>query len=188
MKIYIIRHGQTDWNLLNKIQGSKDIELNKTGIIQAENTIDKFNEYNFDLIICSPLKRAKQTAEIINREKNIPIIYDKSLMERDFGDFEGKQLDIDENLIANLNANLKINNIECAVDFYNRVSKFLDYIKKNFSDKKILLVTHGGTSRAIESYFYGIDENGNMPPMTLNNCEIREYKFKSERRIYYDNN
>lgn len=179
MKIHIIRHGQTDWNLLNKIQGKIDIELNQNGILQAKNIINKINNYNFDLIICSPLKRAKQTAEIINRDKNIKIIYDKALIERDFGDFEGTISNFDEDPLYNLKLNIKTKNIETAKQLYIRVSNLLDYIKDNLNDKNILLVTHGGTSRAIEAYFFGIDENGNMPPETLNNCEIREYTFKN---------
>ncbi len=62
LELYIMRHGETQWNHLNKIQGQKDIELNKTGIAQAEKAREEFNKYEFDLIICSPLKRAKQTA------------------------------------------------------------------------------------------------------------------------------
>jgi len=177
MKIYIIRHGQTDWNLINKIQGQKDVSLNKSGIMQAEKVRDEIEKYDFDLIICSPLKRAKQTAEIINQNKNVQIIYDKALMERGLGDFEGTQSNFDENPIYNLKLNLEINNIEPAKKFYDRVLNLLNYIKNNLADKKILLVTHGGTVRAIETYFFGTDEKGDMPPETLKNCEIRQYEF-----------
>ena len=179
MKIYIIRHGQTDWNLIDKIQGQKDTVLNKTGVMQAENARNEIEKYDFDLIICSPLKRAKQTAEIINKNKKIEIIYNEDLMERGLGSFEGTQSNIDEIPICNLKMNLEINNIETAKELYARVSKLLDYIKNDLNDKKILLVTHGGTARAIETYFFGVDENGNMPPETLKNCEIREYTFKN---------
>lgn len=178
MKLYIIRHGQTDWNLINRIQGQKDVNLNKTGIMQAEKAREKIEKIEFDLIICSPLMRAKQTAKIINQNKNVEIIYDKALMERGLGEFEETQSNFDENPIYNLKMNLEINNIETAKRFYDRVSNLLDYIKNNLNDKKILLVTHGGTARAIETYFFGVDENGNMPPETLGNCEIREYTFK----------
>ena len=59
MKLYVIRHGQTDWNLIGKIQGQTDIKLNQTGITQAEKVRDEIEKYDFCLIICSPLKRAK---------------------------------------------------------------------------------------------------------------------------------
>ena len=66
MKIYVMRHGQTDWNLAGKAQGRTDIELNDTGIEQAKQTKKQIDNYKIDLIICSPLKRARKTAEIIN--------------------------------------------------------------------------------------------------------------------------
>lgn len=177
MKLYVIRHGQTDWNLIGKIQGQTDIELNQTGITQAEKVRDEIEKYDFDLIICSPLKRAKQTAEIINQNKNVEIIYDEALMERGFGNYEGTQINFDENPISNLELNVEINNIEPAKQFYDRVSRLLEYIRNNLEDKKILLVTHGGTIKAIETYLYGTDENVNMSPNILKNCEIREYEL-----------
>jgi len=61
MKLYVVRHGQTDWNINGKIQGQKDIELNDTGILQARSLKEEFNKLDVDLIMCSPLKRAKRT-------------------------------------------------------------------------------------------------------------------------------
>ena len=66
MKIYVLRHGQTSWNVDRKIQGKQDTELNEVGIKQAYEAKKKFNTLNIDLIMCSPLKRTKQTAQIIN--------------------------------------------------------------------------------------------------------------------------
>jgi broad specificity phosphatase PhoE len=177
MKIYVIRHGQTEWNKNGIIQGQQDIELNETGIEQARNQIKIFNEYNFDLIISSTLKRAQKTAQIINSEKNVDIIYDDRLRERNFGDYEGTPSNFDEDPIYNLKTNIKENNIETAQELYNRVSEILDEIKEKYNDKKILLVTHGGTTRAIETYFNGTN-NDIMPPETIKNCEIREYEYK----------
>ena len=176
MKVYIIRHGQTDWNIIKKIQGQKDIELNKTGISQATEKIQIFNKYNFDLIICSTLKRAMKTAQILNSERNIPIIYTDALRERQFGELEGVISDFDEDPMYDINTNLKEKNIEPVLDLYKRVSDLLNEVKEKYKDKKVLLVTHGGTSRAIEAYFKGT-ENGIMPPETLQNCEIREYEY-----------
>ena len=56
MKLYVMRHGQTDWNVLGKIQGISDTELNETGIKQAKEAKEKFNQLEIDLIFCSPLK------------------------------------------------------------------------------------------------------------------------------------
>ena len=177
MKIYLMRHGLTDWNLNNKIQGQKDTELNEIGIQQAKNAKEKFNSYNFDLIICSPLKRTKLTAEIINNDKKIEILYSDALIERGLGDYEGLSTEIEEDLIYNYNLNLHDKNIEPVVDLCVRISKLLDYIKMNLYNKKVLLVTHSGTARAIEAYFYGINKDGELPAENLKNCEFREYTF-----------
>ena len=90
MEILLTRHGQTEWNLLKKVQGKADIELNEKGIQQAEETRDFLKNEKIDLILCSPLKRALQTAEIINQGRNIRMIIDERVSERDFGEFEGK--------------------------------------------------------------------------------------------------
>ena len=178
MKIWIIRHGQTDWNKNGKIQGSTDIELNETGIKQAEEVIPTFNEHNFDLIISSTLKRAMKTAQIINREKNVEIIYDKRLIERHCGDYEGTPTTLDEEPLFNILTNVSTHNIETVKELYERVYSILTEVKEKYNDKKVLLVTHGGTTRAIETFFYGVDKNGIMPPETIKNCEIREYEYK----------
>ena len=91
-KLLFTRHGQTEWNVLGKVQGRADIGLNEKGKQQAEETRKTLENEKIDLIICSPLLRAKQTAEIINKNRNIPIIYDDDIIERDFGEFEGIKL------------------------------------------------------------------------------------------------
>ena len=177
MKLYVIRHGQTNWNLKGIIQGQKDIELNDKGINEARKAKDEFNSLKIDLIMCSPLKRAKETAKILNTDKNINIIYKSELIERGLGDFEGESCITEEDDIYNYHMNKTIRNIEPVVDLCNRVNDLIDEIKNKYKGKNILLVTHSGTARAIERYFYGIDENGDLLPENLKNCEIREYEI-----------
>lgn len=81
MKLLVVRHGRTDWNDLKKIQGAADIELNEEGIKQAEEVSKKLANEKIDLIISSPLKRTRKTSEIINKERNINIIYDDRIKE-----------------------------------------------------------------------------------------------------------
>ncbi len=81
MKIYYVRHGQTEWNKLNKIQGIVDMPLNEEGIKQAYKTKEIINNIEFDCAICSPLKRTRQTLDIILEGRSIPVIYDKRLIE-----------------------------------------------------------------------------------------------------------
>lgn len=171
MKLYVMRHGQTDWNVLGKIQGCTDIELNVTGVEQAKNAKQEFNKYDIDLILCSPLKRTRKTAEIINEDRKIPIIYDKRIMERGFGDFEGKYFrEVESNFTDGMgnsfwdyHVNLTYKNVEPVVELCEKVWNFLDEVKEKYHDKSVLLVTHGGTAKVINSYFEGIDENGILP-------------------------
>lgn len=84
-----MRHGKTDWNAKHKLQGRTDIPLNEEGIQMAEQAKEKYKDVNFDICYCSPLVRAKQTAEIVLEGRNIPIVYDDRLMEMCFGVYEG---------------------------------------------------------------------------------------------------
>ena len=126
MKLYVIRHGQTNWNLKGIIQGQKDIELNDKGINEARKAKAEFNSLKIDLIMCSPLKRAKETAKILNTDKNINIIYKSELIERGLGDFEGESCITEEDDIYNYHMNKTIRNIEPVVDLCNRVNELID--------------------------------------------------------------
>ena len=93
MIVKFIRHGETDLNNpVRRMQGISNYDINENGIKQAETTRDKLSNEEFDLIITSPLKRAMHTAQIINATKNIPIIIDKRIIERDYGQLEGKPI------------------------------------------------------------------------------------------------
>ena len=93
MKIYYVRHGQTDLNLAQKMQGGgTEKELNETGISQAYSTKKELENVKYDLVICSPMKRAKQTAEIINQDRNVPTVVDERIRERRLGELEGHEI------------------------------------------------------------------------------------------------
>lgn len=122
MNIYVTRHGETDWNkkLISEKEGKQlngliatdddNIELNDNGIKQAKDIKEKIKNKKIDLIICSPLTRARQTARIINKNRNIPIIYDTQISVREFGEFKGKKanIDFDFNRILELQSKYKI--------------------------------------------------------------------------------
>lgn len=87
--LYIMRHGRTDWNDLHKLQGRTDIPLNDCGREMAEKAREEYKDVNFDICYCSPLSRARETAEILLKDRDIPIIYDDRLLEMSFGIYEG---------------------------------------------------------------------------------------------------
>lgn len=192
MEIFVTRHGQTDWNVLEKLQGQTDIELNDIGRQQAKETGELIKNENIDLIISSPLKRAKETAQIINRNFNVSIIEDNRLMERRFGKCEGltkndrkklKEINPEINDIWNYNKNINFNNMETMKEFRSRIYEFLDDMIKDYKDKNILIVTHGGTSVYIKCYFLKIPleklvDRGEVIK-GLKNCEIAKFKIEN---------
>lgn len=87
--LYVIRHGRTEWNLIKKLQGQTDIPLDDEGIRMAKEAHDLYMDVNFDRCFCSPLTRARETAQLLLEGRDIPIEYDDRLKEINFGDYEG---------------------------------------------------------------------------------------------------
>ena len=89
MRIYLVRHGETAWNKEGRVQGSEDIPLNEKGIELAEITSEGMKDIPMDVIFSSPLIRARKTAEIMRRGRDISVIVDQRLQEMSFGRYEG---------------------------------------------------------------------------------------------------
>ena len=89
MKIYIIRHGETDWNKVRRLQGRSDIPLNEEGRRLARITGEALSSVNFRAIYTSPLRRAKETAMLVKGDRQIDVIEDERLQEISFGIYEG---------------------------------------------------------------------------------------------------
>ena len=87
--LYIMRHGKTDWNALRKIQGRTDIPLNDEGRAMAAAAAEEYKDVHLDVCFCSPLVRARETAEILLRGRDVPIVFDDRLQEMSFGIYEG---------------------------------------------------------------------------------------------------
>ncbi len=183
MKILVTRHGKTDWNEEGRLQGRTDIHLNSIGIEQAKETKEKLKNEKIDLIICSPLTRAKQTADIINEERNIPIRYDERLIEMCYGEYEGKIFEeIDYFDFWNISDLSKAQGAETINGLLKRVAEYIEELK-NYKEENILLVTHNGICRAINAYFNGIPENNNILALGIKNCEFVEYKFRRKKKF-----
>ena len=89
--LYLMRHGQTDWNIVHKLQGRTDIPLNENGRQMAKEACQKYQDINIDKCFCSPLQRARETAELMLEGRNISIELDDRLQEMSFGTFEGEE-------------------------------------------------------------------------------------------------
>ena len=179
MNLYVIRHGQTEWNVLKKMQGSVDIPLNEKGLEQAEITKSNLNDISLDVILCSPLIRAKQTADIINSDRNLEIIIDDRLRERTYGEFEGTSKNsFNYNDFWAYNKNLKYDKAENIQDFFKRIYDLLDEVKSKYYDKNVLIVTHAGVMKAIECYANGMMEDEEIGPFLPDNASVQKYKIK----------
>lgn len=186
MEIYVVRHGQTDFNIKKVFQGHIDIPLNEVGKEQAKETALKFKNIDVDMILASPLQRALQTAEPISQITGIPITIEESLIERSFGDMEGKQNREDWNIkmMLDYEKNYDLEHIEPIQSLFKRIYDFLDEITEKYHNKRVVLVTHGAVSQPIECYFNGmptIIDFEHLEPLTLKNCEVRKYEKQHNR-------
>ena len=161
MEIFVVRHGQTDYNVKHLFQGYSDIPLNDIGMEQAKETARKFENIRIDLILVSPLKRALQTAEYIKNVTKSQMIIEDRLIERCFGNMEGHENRKDWNIqmMLDYDKNYKKENIEPIQEFFKRIYDFLEDITEKYADKTIVLVTHGAVSQPIECYFKGMPDN-----------------------------
>ncbi len=87
--LYIMRHGKTDWNERHKIQGRTNIPLNEEGRQMARDAAVEYRDVHFDVCYCSPMIRARETAELLLAGRDVPIIFDERLVEMSFGSYEG---------------------------------------------------------------------------------------------------
>lgn len=160
MKLYLLRHGSTDWNKLMLLQGQTDIPLNEDGINAARKCGEEMANIPFHKIYTSTLKRAYKTAELIRGSRNIPIVKDERIIEACFGELEG--IDISRIPDGHLQgaytaffqdpANYKpVNGGEPFENLVDRASSFLEEIvAKEPSDSHILVVAHGAVIKALQ--------------------------------------
>ena len=174
MKVYIVRHGEVPHNAL-KQYNNENQDLNENGIRQANELKEKIKNINYDIIISSPLLRAKHTAQIINVNNKKILINDK-LKERDPGDLSGKPLTVtNRDEYWNYNTTIRYGTSENIREFFKRIYNFLEDLKKE-DYESVLIVAHSGVSKAFNGYFEGI-KDGMFLDRGLRNCEIKEYEI-----------
>lgn len=157
--IYLIRHGETDWNIQGRLQGHTDIPLNEKGEEQALGLKEKFTDLHFSAVYSSDLSRAKKTASIILDQKKIEIVETAALRERYMGLWEGKLKSelttwFNENNLSTVDYSKEKylafkwqNDIESYADVYKRLSEFIQSHK--ILGSTLLLSSHGGVLRSV---------------------------------------
>lgn len=176
MKIYSTRHGQTAYNKQEIILGTTDIDLDETGEKQAQELAEKINELgNIDLMIVSPMKRAMKTARAVAEKCGIDMVIDERLREWDYGEYEGKSRFTEGFAENKINFGVRMGKSgESLLQLSHRVYTALDDIISRYRDKNVLIVSHGGICRVIETYFNDMttDEFANW---FMDNCGLIEY-------------
>lgn len=195
MEIIFIRHGQTDVNKDNRLQGANvDAPLNNVGRAYAKKAAASFDPSSFDHVFVSPLKRAVETAEIFTKGQK-ELHPDARLLEFDFGEWDGQSMDdilakhsdvVDPWGKINRNYVKYAKNGESYEDFEKRCGTFLNEIYQKYPDKKILVVAHGRLIRMMAAYYL---TDGDMDQFdTVANCALTKFSVRDgiARMVYYN--
>lgn len=175
MKLYLVRHGQTEKNKYGLVQGQTEADLSLKGIEDAKKLQNLISSLNIDVVISSPLRRAIDTARIITDNK-YPINIDDRIIERNWGMCEGVSIEtVDTVKCWNFYINTCENKIEKVQDFMKRLSEFLEDIRIKYSDKNVLVVTHSAVLRGMHYLINGIPDDGDMSKIDIPNLRIIEY-------------
>lgn len=177
--LYIMRHGKTDWNVRHKLQGRTDIPLNDEGRMMAAEAGKQYSDIHFDICYSSPLERAKETAEIFLKGRNVPVYTDDRLVEMGFGIYEGiensfaiKDCPINS-LFKNPEDYVTVEGGESFEQLFARTGEFIDNVvmPQVNCGKDILIVGHGAMNCSIIAKFRGKPLDKFWDGMT-DNCQV----------------
>lgn len=189
-EIFLVRHGETEWNMLGKFQGSTDIPLSENGIKQAGYLKKRFNN-NFDYIYASPLKRAVKTAAILSEDSGVQVKIKEGMREIDFGEWEGltseqlretygkeyeswKNDEVNGYLMGGEDFSLKLAG--------ERAKKAIYEIAEECKGKRVIIVAHGGIIKAALIAIYGWSMTM-YTKMIFGNTSVSKLCFEDDSKI-----
>lgn len=189
-KLHLIRHGETDWNVEKRYQGSQDIPLNSRGRLQAAEVGKSLQDLQFAAIYSSHLKRAVETAEIIRGERNLQVEQFADLKEGCYGSLEGKtfsEIEAQFGYRMDLAKHHELSNqeklhyrlvpdAESGFEVTQRVIPVLEQIAQKHLDQDVLIVTHGGVIRALLVYLADHDWSSTK----IQNGQIVTFFYKDD--------
>lgn len=172
----LLRHGQTEWNILKKIQGSADSPLSEDGKKQTAAWIDTLKTYDWDRIIASDLGRVRATVDILNQELCLPVSFDPRLREQHWGDWEGLTLPfVQQNCKEDLARRVAMGwefaapGGETRRAVKDRVLKTLLESAEKWPGQKILVICHQGVVKSVLYSFDGRDFLPGEDPLLQHN-------------------
>jgi probable phosphoglycerate mutase len=179
---YFLRHGETDWNKQGLMQGHTDIPLNETGRLQARAAVEALSRLPIDRIVASPLVRAYETAEIVNRVLQKPLLTDGGIKERHFGSMEGMthaEMDRQRSAwMADGSLEVEENGYPCPPEaepygvFKTRTIETLDKYLGDDVNGNVLFVAHGGVYRVLRRCLFSeLDHSANAQPFYFEKVE-----------------
>ena len=169
--LLLARHGETDWNRESRWQGWADPPLNETGREQARALRDQLRETPFDAVYSSDLRRAHETAEIVAAPHDVPVFADPGLREIDVGSWSGlTHAEIEERFPG-----AERPDGETREQHLARVLAAVERIARSHFGERLLLVTHGGSMRALRSHV------SDEPFHPIANCGVIELHFRDDR-------
>lgn len=165
-RIFLIRHGETDWNVIGRYQGQADPPLNQPGWDQANVLAEKLLNEHLDVLYSSPLLRASQTARVITGRLQIPLRLDPRLMEIHQGDWQGRLRAEIENLYPDLFRRWESEpwevsppNGERLIQVQERVYRAVDEILEHHPDDRIGIVSHRIPIALIKLRYQSLDQD-----------------------------
>lgn len=195
MLLYIIRHGETQWNKVKRLQGQTDIPLAEEGIRLAKITGDNMHAIPLDFVVSSPLSRAVETAKYVTEGRNIPIFTDERIIEISFGEWEGECILDSRVLPVDFRQQFYTDPMHCIrppkgesfADVCTRTGEFYEALLANsdYRNANILISTHGAAGRCLLTQFYEDKEDiwrGGVPA----NCAVTAVEIiDGKSRILY---
>ncbi|TLS52210.1 histidine phosphatase family protein [Paenibacillus antri] len=175
--IFVIRHGQTDWNKEGRLQGRQGLPLNEMGKAQAANLRDILKDTRFDIVFSSPQERAIQTAEIVT---GLSVSVDSRLDVYDLGEADGlKRSEV--RLHGHIPDPHFYRGVEDARAFMKRIFDFMNELQSNLDmkDANLLISGHRCTTGCIGAYFNGLPSDGNILKYASENGGYKTYTFIS---------
>lgn len=191
MKLYIVRHGQTDWNVIKRFQGVSDIPLNENGLKQAQRLADRLHSVHIDAAYASPMKRTQQTANAVLQGRDIELQIEPSLIEINGGVWEGQLFtdletkDPDKWLrFRNEPSKLKFDQGDIVTERIAETADLLHRLYAKHPQDSVLLATHGFTSRMLCSAFMDIDID-KINLIRFGNCSLTIFEQRENKKNVY---